>query len=104
MSEVKPSKRRSIKSEKKTKSEARLDVRMEKEHKDLIEEAANAIGVTVTDFTTSTLVRSAREVLAEQQVLELSNRDRDKFLAALGAPPQPSRALRRAAERYKRQF
>lgn len=88
---------------KRVKNDARLDVRLNREAKEAIEKAASACGQSVTDFTISTLLRSAQEVLTRQQDIHLSAQDRDRFLAALDAGAEPNRALRRAAERYKRQ-
>lgn len=87
-----------------TRSDARLAVRLNREAKQVIEKAASACGQSVTDFTVATLLRSANDVLEQQQHIHLSDRDRDRFLAALDSNAQPNEALRRAAERYKQQF
>ena len=86
------------------KSDARLAVRLNRESKQVIEKAASACGQSVTDFTISTLLRSANDVLEQQQNIHLSSRDRDRFLAALDSSTQPNEALRRAAEQYKQRF
>ena len=80
----------------------RLDVRLTKEKKELIEQAAAASGQSVTEFTVRTLCRRARKVLRDEQVLVLSDRDRDAFLAALDNPPPPNEFLRRAADRWRK--
>lgn len=79
----------------------RLEVRLSKEKKELIEQAAAASGQSLTDFTVGTLCRRARKVLREEHVLTLSDRDRDAFLAALANPPQPNEFLARAANRWR---
>lgn len=79
----------------------RLEVRLSKEKKALIEQAAAASGQSLTDFTVGTLCRRARKVLREEQVLVLSDRDRDAFLAALENPPKPNKFLLRAAKRWR---
>jgi len=85
-----------------TKNEARLNVRLSSELKQIIEQASAVLGQTVNEFAVSTLVREARQVIQETQVTALSNRDRDKFLAALDATDsRPSDALKWAAQRYK---
>lgn len=82
--------------------EERLDVRLSRASKQLVEQAASQLGESVSNFVVSTVTRRARRVLRDQSVIELSNRDRDRFLAALDdAELEPSPALRRAAERYK---
>ena len=103
MSAVKPNKTRKTAPARKPQSTARINVRLLEEHKTLIEDAAHAMGLGITDFTVSTLVQSARQILAEQENIRLANRDRDRFLSALESPPKPNEALRKAAERFKRQ-
>jgi uncharacterized protein (DUF1778 family) len=84
-----------------TKSDARINVRLPSQLKQTIEEAAAAMGQTVSEFTVSTVVRQARQVLQEAQATRLSNRDRDRFLAALDAvDSRPNAALKAAARRY----
>lgn len=84
------------------KSEARLEVRLQQQSKDLIEEAAAFSGQSVSDYVVSTLVRHSTEVLAKQRHFRLSSRDRDRFLAMLDSDDEPNAALRRAAKRFKR--
>jgi len=85
-----------------TKNEARLNVRLSSELKQLIEQASAVLGQSVNEFAVSTLVQEARQVMQETQVTTLSNRDRDKFLAALDAKDlRPSDALKLAARRYQ---
>jgi uncharacterized protein (DUF1778 family) len=81
-------------------SDARINVRLPSELKQTIEEAAAALGQTVSQFTVSTVVREARHVLQQAQTTRLSNRDR--FLAALNAvDSKPNTALNVAARRYR---
>ena len=62
-------------------------------------------GQSVSDFAVSTLVRAAREVIREQNATQLSNRDRDRFLALLDdADARPNKALKTAAGKYKRRM
>lgn len=86
-----------------TNSDARINVRLSSDLKKLVEEAAVALGQTVSDFTVSTLVREARQVIQDAQFTRLSNRDRDIFLAALdSSDAKPNDALKAAARRYKK--
>ena len=86
-----------------TKNDARINVRLSSDLKKTIEEAAAALGQTVSDFTISTVVREAREVIQQAQFTRLSNRDRDTFLAALdNSDAKPNDALKAAAHRYKK--
>jgi len=85
-----------------TTQSARLNFRLAPDLKAVIEEAAAILGQSVSDFAVSTLVQTARDVLHQQSVTELSNRDRDIFLAILDDPTaKPNRALAAAAKRYR---
>jgi uncharacterized protein (DUF1778 family) len=87
-----------------SKNEARLNFRLPADLKQTIEEAAIQLGQTVSDFAVSTLVQTARKVIAERDVTELSRRDRDVFHAMLDdRSARPNKALTAAARRYKKQ-
>jgi uncharacterized protein (DUF1778 family) len=83
---------------------ARLDVRLAQRAKEKIEEAALVSHQTLTDFVVTTLLRTSDEALKHHQAIGLTNRDRDLFLAALDADERPNPALRKAAQRFKRNF
>jgi uncharacterized protein (DUF1778 family) len=80
---------------------ARLDFRIRPENKELIEQAADLLGMTVTEFADTRLVQIARQVIAEHNITRLTNRDRDVFLAMLEANRAPSAALRKAFREVK---
>ena len=88
--------------EAKTTDAARLNVRLPKEIKKRVENAALVSGITITDFAITALANSADEVLEQHQTRKLSNRDRDLFLDMLDNPPMPNGALRKAAKNYKK--
>lgn len=84
-----------------SRNDARINVRLPIELKQTIEDAASALGQSVSEFAISTVVREARNVLQNMQVTRLSNRDRDLFLQALdAAESKPNTALKAAARRY----
>lgn len=86
------------------KSEARINFRLSKELKQTIEDAAAEMGQSVSDFAVSTLVQTARNILHDQQVTRLSDRDRKHFVSILdGQTSKPNDALAAAARRYKKQ-
>ena len=86
-------------------NDARINFRLPSELKQIIEQAASELGQTVSDFTVSTLVREAREVLQQTQQTRLSNEDRNLFLKALeSADAKPNDALKAAARRYKKRL
>ncbi|MCY2925957.1 MAG: DUF1778 domain-containing protein [Planctomycetota bacterium] len=80
---------------------ARLDVRLAPQQKDLIEQAAELSAQSLSGFVVSVLVDQARKVVDRHTTIRLSNRDRDRFLALLDNPPPPAPALRKAARRHR---
>lgn len=72
---------------------ARINLRTSPEAKALIERAAAIMGSTVSSFMLQNAYEAARRLVAEQEVITLSDRDRDAFLAALENPPEPTQAL-----------
>ena len=86
------------------KNDARLNFRLPSDLKQVIEVAAAQLGQSVSDFAVSTLVRTARDIIRQQNITDLSNRDRDVFVAMLNdADAKPSEAITDAAQRYLRQ-
>ena len=67
----------------------RINFRLDKSKKRVIERAAAIKGLSLTDFVEMTLYREASEVVESEEVVVLSDRDRDAFLRALDAPPKP---------------
>lgn len=85
-----------------SKHDTHLNFCLPSELKEVIEEAASALGQSVSDFAVSTLVQHARSIIQQRDVTELTNRDRDRFLALLDdADFEPNQALVKAANRYK---
>jgi len=88
-----------------TAKEARLNFRLANDLKEMIEEAATAMGQSVSDYAIATLVKSSQAVLQQRQTTALSNRDRKTFMALLDATnAKPNRALTEATKRYKKRF
>ena len=83
---------------------ARLDIRLSVEAKEKIEQAAAVSNQSLNDFIVTSLLRASKEVLQRRQMIRLTNRDRDLFLAAFETDVRPNRSLRKAAERSKRSY
>jgi uncharacterized protein (DUF1778 family) len=75
---------------------ARIEFRVHPDRKELIEQAAHLLGLTVAEYAGSRLVQDAQRTIAEHSVTRLTDRDRDIFLAMLESSPEPNQALRRA--------
>lgn len=83
------------------KQEARIEVRCSPTDKGMIEEAAAVLGVNLSAFIKSHLVRAAREVLRLSQITPLSERDGKLFFELIEADFSPTPALLEGARRYK---
>ena len=71
---------------------ARINLRTSPEAKALIERAAAIMGSTVSSFMLQNAYEAASRLVAQQEVITLSNRDRELFLKALDKPaklPKP---------------
>jgi uncharacterized protein (DUF1778 family) len=85
--------------------DSRLNFRLPAELKNTIEEAAEALGQSVSEFAVGTLVQHAREVLRQRDVTLLNARDRGVFIGLLeDRDAKPNRALLKATKRYKTHF
>lgn len=80
----------------------RLEMRLAREQKDLIERAARIKGLDVTSFAVPTVVEAAREVVGRQSATLLSGRDFKKFLQILDAHEEPAPKLKAAVKRLKK--
>lgn len=72
---------------------ARINLRTSPEAKALIERAAAIMGSTVSSFMLQNAYEAARRVLAQEEIITLSDKDRDAFLYAIDHPAKPTQAL-----------
>src|SRR5512146_2196833 len=80
----------------------RLEARVSHEQKRFLQRAAAIQGVTLTDFLIGSAQSVARKTIAEHEVIKLTTEESRRFFKALMHPPAPTRALLRAAERYRK--
>ena len=81
----------------------RLDARVTKEEKRVIETAASLRGISVTDLMRTTITDAATKIIRENEILILSERERQAFVRALMNPPRPNDAAIAAVQRYRRE-
>ena len=79
---------------------ARIEVRLPEDLKVEFEAAAAYLGQSISEFVVTTVRARAIEVREQKARTVLSERDRDRFLAAL-EEAEPNEALRASAEKYK---
>lgn len=78
----------------------RLEARIPGDLKAIMVRAAALQGQTLTDFVVASASETARRVIRESEVLQLSERDQIAFAEALLNPPEPSERMKAAARRY----
>ena len=79
----------------------RLDLRLNSEIKSLFSRAAEYSGTTMSAFIIDAARERAQDLIKQNEIITLSNNDRDVFLELLANPPEPNEKLRRAAEKYR---
>ena len=78
----------------------RLAIRLKPEHKGVIAQAADLLGLSLSAFTVSTLVDRARQVVSEHASITMNKEDSDRFLAMLDHPRRPNERLKQAKRRH----
>lgn len=81
---------------------ARLEARLPVDVMAVLKRAAQIEGRTLTDFVVAAAFDAAKRTIEDAEVIRLSAEDSQRFARALLDPPEPSPALRRAAERHAR--
>ncbi|MBM3277307.1 MAG: DUF1778 domain-containing protein [Candidatus Handelsmanbacteria bacterium] len=79
----------------------RLEARISREQKQLIQRAATLTGRSLTEFVVSSLQEAASRTIHEHELITLSRADQEVFVRALLSPPGPNQKLRRAAQAYR---
>jgi uncharacterized protein (DUF1778 family) len=79
----------------------RLEARVTRQQKRLIERAAYLRGTSVTDFVVASAQQAAAATIKDSELLSLRDEAREVFVNALLNSPAPNRASRAAARRYK---
>ena len=83
--------------------EDRIELRVNRRQKALIEEAASLNGMSLSSYMLEKALKSARNEIQEAEIIRLSDRDRDAFLKALDGANRPNSTLKRAAKRFLNQ-
>lgn len=72
-----------------------INLRIAPKQRELIDQAAKAIGKTRSEFILDTVTKEAENTLLDQRVFLLDSTQWQQFLDALDAPAQPREALRK---------
>src|SRR5437868_7816950 len=92
--------KQALKAANQSKKQERLEARVTRAQKLMIERAARLRGTSVTNFVILSAQEAAAETIKDFEVLTLRDRARDTFVDALLHPPAPNAAARGAAKRY----
>ena len=82
----------------------RLDARVTREEKEMIETAANLRGTSASDFVRMATKEAALRTIREHEVLTLNDEARRVFVEALLNPPKPNERAIAAARRYREEI
>ena len=74
--------------------DSRVDFRVSDVQKSLLERAAERKHLSLSSYILSSSIKQAELDIAENEMLILSNRDRDLVMSALENPSEPNEALR----------
>ena len=81
---------------------ARIETRVSKEQKELIERAATFSGRTVSEFVLAHIEVAAKKVIQEHEKLHLDQAQSRILVEALLAPKKPNKKLKTAMEEYRK--
>ena len=82
----------------------RLDARVTREEKEMIETAASLSGASASDFIRMATREAALNTIREHEVLTLNEEAKRVFVEALLNPPTPSEKAIAAARRMKEEI
>ncbi len=86
------------------KKDERLEARLPVELKELIKKAARLEGLSLSDFVINAASVSARQIIREHEIIELSRVDQIKLAEALINPPKATAKQKRTAQWYLKEI
>ena len=93
-----------VKARKYSRKLERLEARVTREQKRMIERAAELRGTSVTEFVVLSAQQAATKTIKDFETLSLRGEARKVFVNALLNPPAPNTAAKAAARRYKQRL
>ena len=79
----------------------RITARVTDGVRNTLEQAAELLGATVSQFVVQTAYLEAQRVIERESVIRLSQKDAHKVLALLDNPPKPNKRLKDAVKAFK---
>ena len=93
--------KQALKTSDQSRKQERLEARVTREQKLMIERAAEIRGTSVTNFVLVSAQQAATETIKDFEVLTLRDRAREVFVDTLLNPPAPNATARAAVKRYQ---
>jgi len=72
----------------------RIDLRVNKKDKEILETAAYLNRTSLSSYILSVAINAAKTDLEKEEILILSNEQRDQIIQLLDNPPEPNEELR----------
>jgi uncharacterized protein (DUF1778 family) len=83
---------------------ARLEARLPNDVMARLKRAAEMQGRTLTDFVVAAADEAARRTIEQTEIIHLSLEDQRRLAEVILNPPEPNKALRKAATKYRKLF
>jgi uncharacterized protein (DUF1778 family) len=80
--------------------DARVDIKTTKAAKATLEQAAHALGTTLSAFILDCAMLKAREILAAANLIHLTCKESERFITALQNPPQANAKLKQLFKKH----
>ncbi len=80
---------------------SRLDIRTTQKAKQMIEDAANIAGVTMSSFVLESAVQRASQVIEESRRISLNRQESERFFDLIDNPPEPGENLKRLFAKHR---
>jgi uncharacterized protein (DUF1778 family) len=80
--------------------QASINLKMNPEFKEVIVRAAQLNMMSVNAYLINLAYDNAKQVILEHENLKLSNEERDRFIALLDNPPEPTEKAKMAMRKY----
>lgn len=81
--------------------EERLQVRLDRDAKQVLEKAARYENQTLSGFVLTKALDEARQVIDRHEILRINEQDWGQVMAAIDNPPAANDALKRARKRHR---
>ena len=83
-----------------TMKDARVDIKTTKIAKATLEQAASAMGTTLSAFMLDCAMSKAREILATTDLIRLTSKESERFIVALQNPPKANEKLKQLFKKH----